>query len=522
MNPFGAPSSNTNRFSALNTGGARSQDVPNPYKITKDSIKVDLADERPSWILSCYGPGRDAPEQLFGGYPREQSLEEVMMHIKGSNNQQQALSEVTALYQQAEQQIQATLNNLDGAMQFLLAAENNHPNRIDICKQNTREGGTIGVFARETVGPQIGFLNPLTSNSNVTQNPFSSAPQPSPFSGGGGGPSFGQPSALGQRPNPFGSTSSSATFGQPSTMGAGGSAFGQPSALGQKPNPFTAASSGSTGFSQTAAQPSAFGQTSALGQRPNPFGAPAPSASSPFAQGATSTTSTVSAFGQPVAPNPFAQAASTTDVSADQPMDTLTPTLAPHNPFGQPSSGSPFSSPPSNVFVAQQQQPCGFGAVMSNPFAQAQAQSQSLLQPQVQAQTAPVAKNSNNPYGPNSAKHHPPAESYITKAMNGRITSFDGQPVIYKWKVSDKYQDAAPQDYTTREPPAPGVRNADGSWRKIFFPDGPPGYNKDTEPDPSMYNANVKAAYGIMVATGRFEGDMPEVPPMREDCVWNF
>lgn len=46
----------------------------------KDVIQRDLADERPAWILSAYGPGKDAPEQLFGGYPREQSPEEIRLH----------------------------------------------------------------------------------------------------------------------------------------------------------------------------------------------------------------------------------------------------------------------------------------------------------------------------------------------------------------------------------------------------------------------------------------------------------
>lgn len=108
------------------------------------------------------------------------------------------------------------------------------------------------------------------------------------------------------------------------------------------------------------------------------------------------------------------------------------------------------------------------------------------------------------------------------KTMNGQITSFNGQPVIYKWKVHDKYQDHRPPDYESKEPPVPGVRNGDGTWRKIFFPSGPPAYNKDTEPDVALYDASIKAAYATMTATGRFAGNMPEVPPLREDCVWNF
>ncbi|KAI1139447.1 hypothetical protein F5Y05DRAFT_381964 [Hypoxylon sp. FL0543] len=523
-NPFGAPSSNTNRFSALNnTAGGRSQEIP--YKLSKDAIKLDLTGERPAWLLSCYGPGRDAPEQLFGGYPREQSLEEVMVYIRGSSNQQQAESEIKGLIQQAEQQNQTALNDLDGAIQFVLSAENKHPNRIDICKQGNPQGTTSGIFARDAVtGPQSGYPNPLASN------PFSQAPNANPFGGNAPSPSpapaFGQPSALGQKPNPFGSAPSTSAFGQPSAsgapqpafgqpsqMGAAAPAFGQPSSLGQKPNPFgSAASSGPAGFGQ--APQSAFGQPSALGQRPNPFGAPtSSSAPNPFSSTAAAT-SAPSPFGQPATTNPFS--AATNAASADQTMDTSAPTPAASNPFGQPST-SPFSAPNNNVFGSQR--PSAFGAVASNPFAQAQAQAP---QQQPQTRTPPTSATKGNPYGPNSTKQHPPPESYINKAPNGMIVSFNGQPVSYKWKVNDKYEDSMPQDATPKEPPVPGVRNADGSWRKIFFPDGPPGYNKDTEPDPSTYNATIKAAYTTMTATGRFDGDMPEVPPMREDCVWNF
>jgi nucleoporin NUP42 len=45
--------------------------------VTADAIRRDLTEERPAWILSAYGPGKDAPEQLAGGFPREQSFEEA-------------------------------------------------------------------------------------------------------------------------------------------------------------------------------------------------------------------------------------------------------------------------------------------------------------------------------------------------------------------------------------------------------------------------------------------------------------
>ncbi|KAI1821178.1 hypothetical protein F4861DRAFT_483898 [Xylaria intraflava] len=519
----------TNRFNVFNSASAKPQDATNPYKVTKESIRVDLADERPTWILSCYGPGKGAPEQLFGGYPREQSLEEVMLYIRGSANQQQAISEVMALHSQAEQQIQTTLGNLDGAVQFVVAAENNHPNRIDVCNQNTNEGGTTGIFAVKT-----GFAdNPLTSNTISNQNPFSTT-QPNPF--GGGTPAFGQPSALGQKPSVFGTAPSSQfgqpsqmgaaapafgqpsqpgvgapAFGQPSQMGASAPAFGQASALGQRPSPFAAVSAaGPSGFAQVGQ--SAFGQPSALGQSANPFGAPAastaspfgqqgptPLGSNPFAQASQAASSAAPPFGQPAASNPFSPS-----------MDTSSPQTAPINPFGQ-QSNTTSGAQPNNPFG---QPGPGFAAGTPSPFGQ----------PLIKAQPPPTTSSAlaeKGPYAPGSAKQHPPVESYIAKAMDGRITAFKNQPIVYKWKVNDRYQDQPPPNPSADQQVA-GIRKPDGTWYKILFPNGPPPYNKDTEPDATQYDAAVKAAYAQMAASGRFQGDMPTVAPMREDCIWTF
>ncbi|KAI1332503.1 hypothetical protein F5Y16DRAFT_394575 [Xylariaceae sp. FL0255] len=532
-NPF-LSNTSTNRFGALGNGVSKTQEA---YKITKDGIKSDLTDERPNWILSSYGPGKDAPEQLFGGAMREQSLEEMMVYVRGAANQQQAMSEVRDLYTQAENQIRETLNNLDGAMQFALAAENNHPNRIDICKQNTREGGTTGLFARKE-----GFAdNPLTTNPGANQNPFSTNTQANPFGASTGATTsaFGQPSTMGQKPNPFGAPAVPAfgqtsqmgaaapafgqpsqmgaaapafgqpsqmgvaapAFGQPSQMGAAAPAFGQTSALGQKPNPFGAAA---------APAQSTFGQPSAMGQNPNPFGAPSattanpfgqpnnptPAAANPFAQAAASTASPFAQAG--AASNPFAQ---TTPVSNDQSMDTSAPGPARNNPFGQPqpatqNNGSFGTVQPSMASNAP------FGHAISAP--------------------AQAPQSQNNPYPPGSSKSHPTADTYIDKQPNGRIMTFKNQPVQYKWKVEDRYQDEMPQMSTEPPVPVPGVRRPDGTWSKILFPDGAPPYYKDTEPDPAQYDTKVKEAYTRMALTGKFQGDMPEVPPMREDCVWTF
>lgn len=54
-----------------------------------------MTNERPQWILSAYSPAKDTPEQLFGGYPREQSFEELRLHYMtgmATGNEQQAVS----------------------------------------------------------------------------------------------------------------------------------------------------------------------------------------------------------------------------------------------------------------------------------------------------------------------------------------------------------------------------------------------------------------------------------------------
>ncbi|PNH71741.1 hypothetical protein VD0001_g5815 [Verticillium dahliae] len=233
----------SNRFSAFNNlssgggfGNGSSDNGSNTYSITKETIEKDLTTERPQWILSAYGPGRDAPEQLFGGSAREQSFEEMRLHhvlAASKGSPQQALNEAQQLYQQAEQQIQTTVGNLDGAIQFIIGAGNNHPNRIDICKQNTLPGGTTGEFLKgNRAQSSFSQASPFRSNSGTnSSNPFSSSAQSS-SAFGGNTPSSNTSNPFGQAHN-----SGASTFGQPSST----SAFGQPNALGQKPSPFATA-----------------------------------------------------------------------------------------------------------------------------------------------------------------------------------------------------------------------------------------------------------------------------------------
>lgn len=476
-----------------------------------------------------------------------------------------------------QQKMQNALQNLDGAINFIVQSQNNHPNRNDICQ--TGAGPTTGEFAvgKRPVGQQTTvpssnpFGQPAAPAQQTNNNPF----------GGGATSAFGQPSTMGQT-SAFGQPSApggGSAFGQPSALG-GNTGFGQTSALGQKPSPFRQPStlgSSSSPFAQASA--TGFGQTSALGQKPNPFGAPSmqPAQSTAFGQPSQPT----SGFGQPsllgAKPNPFAAAGSgpsaspfgafannnnTSNAGAAQsssPFGALggtsnnTTTTGFANPLQQPGS-NPFGQPqqtPSNEVsmdsaptsttnsfanagnTANRPSPFGLPAkptpfgqpaqpAAANPFAQAASAApttafgapaihqQQQQQPAAAAPTAAAAGA--GPYGPNATRQHPDYHSYAQKSPTGQLLRWQGKPVTYK---------------TIDGEPVPGIQNFDGSWTKIWFPDGPPPYNRDTEPV-RPYTDEETALYNRFVATGTFQlaatggGGMPLAAPQREMCTWNF
>ncbi|KAJ6441007.1 LOW QUALITY PROTEIN: CCCH zinc finger domain-containingprotein [Purpureocillium lavendulum] len=592
-------SQSQNRFGALGGGaaGGGSQNALTKYSISGDVIEKDLTLEKPQWILSAYGPGRDAPDQLFGGYPREQSFEELRLHFltgKAAGNEQQAaripsydilreerpanlLNEAQQLYQNAQQQMETALRDVQGAARFIVERESQHPNRHDICREGT-QGAPFGEFevakrSRQQMSAAPAQANPFSTGASSTQSPFGAPSQPP------AGGAFGQPSALGQKPNPFGTPA----FGQPAQPA---SAFGQPSqpasAFGQPSQPASsspfgqAPQGGGSAFGQAAQPASGFGQPSALGAKPNPFGTPAfGQAAQPNAQG--------SAFGQAgqlgQKPNPFASNANTNAAPGTSPFaamggggagdNALTtspfaaqgsgPANAAPNPFSSPAGNqntqspfgqaggqgqagaSPFSqasAPAASPFGAgnQQQPPAAnnpfgqpsqpqingtLGQAASNPFAQnapqnAQGAANPFAQQQPPAASRPSpfgaapqqeqkpAAPAGNPYPPGSAKQHPPIESYASRAMDGSLTAFKGKPVTYKGGH-------------------PGLRAFDGTWTRIWFPNGPPGYYKDTELPAEAYDAKSRAQWQAFVSTGAFEGGiMPDLPPPRECTQWDF
>jgi nucleoporin NUP42 len=462
---------------------------------------------------------RDAGFTLFGDAFREPSASGKLRFRFGDYkaNVGQA-QEADKLIQASEQQIQVALSNIDGAIAYILEAKDKHPNRIDIVQQSmsgTQQNNNA--FARGTNSNSFQAANTTSNafgvpNQQPTTSAFGAPSQPAttsafgaPSTGSTSG-AFGQPSALGSRPNPFAAPAQSAfgkpAFGASSQPGAGG-AFGQPSALGQKSNAFGAPSGG--GFSAFANAGTTFGlpsqpaTTSAFGQpsqnkSSNAFGAPSqPAPSNPF--GAPS-----------AAANPFSGASST-------PFGAPSP--ASKNPFGVPSSQAPAanpfggSAPKANPFASAP-------VAAANPFGNPQPNPPAASNPFGRQPNGPIAdaspfgnpvSNSAPSYQPittGNSTQHPQLESYVTFGPNGTLATFKGKRVVYKNGL-------------------PGFVREDKTWERIWFPEGPPQLNKDTEMEDSAYDEETKAAYMYVRQHGKFkDGVMPLLPPKREWVLWDF
>ena len=444
--------------------------------------------------------------QLFGGHPREQSFEELRVRhyeLAAQGNQQQAVQEALALVNNAEQQIQNALNDVDGAVKYLVNGENEHPNRLDVCK------------AKSTTLTQPQALAPNRPNALTFGQSSSLAPTPGQPSapstfGRPAVPLFSQPSApastFGQPSAPtFGQPSQPSAFGQPSTLGRPTTTFGQPSSTFGKPSIPALTFGQPSGPSPLEAPqqqpntlgkppvPNFFQQPSAAAK--NPFGQPsAPTQTATFGQpsapsqpntfGRPSTLSPSPAFGQPTtsgATSGFSQ----TSTAALNPFGQPTATPSTTGAFGQPSTAAPnqFGQKSS---IANQSFP-SFGQSSSSP---------NTLQPP----TGPAANRAN-------------IRSTSGQGTNGVQVQKDSQGKITSWKgTSVRYFDEEPC-----------YKGDDGNWQRIWFPDGPPVFTKTADLPDESYDEATKADYRHLKETGTFKnGIMPALPPKREWCNWNF
>jgi nucleoporin NUP42 len=190
----------------------------------------------------------------------------------------------------------------------------------------------------------------------------------------------------------------------------------------------------------------------------------------------------------------------------NNPFGKISAPPAPANPFGQQPS---FGNPPSTQGVfgpTTKQTPNPFGqlnTVKPSPFDlpardQHPAASRQAVGPMVssgQASTSaspqPVTQGSSVPV---EAK----------RDSQGKLIAWNGKPV----QLMDN-------EYC--------YKGNDGSWIKIWFPDGPPIFTKAMELPDEVYDEKTRESYRYLREHGTFkDGLMPELPPRREWCNWNF
>ncbi|KAH0542088.1 hypothetical protein FGG08_003468 [Glutinoglossum americanum] len=500
----GATATTENRFGALQGGfvGTSGQNQSRylnelPYGLNKDLIIADLTKERPHWILSAYGPSREAPAQLMGGFPREQSFEEArLLHYQAAAtgnpaNVQQVAQEMQGLLSQAEQQIQVILSDVDGAVRYIIAAKDNHPNRLDICKASSGATGQAAMQPQAAVG----------------QSPISQSPSGSAFgkySTLGSAPSFGQPSRL----------SGGSAFGQSSQLGGVPSTFGQPSQVGSS-STFGQTGAASSGFGQPPqlGSGSAFGQPSQLGGRPA-FGQPSQISGGP-AFGQPSQLGSGSAFGQPSqlsAGSAFSRPPQTAELSGFSQRSPVQSTLSAFSNRSSQSNPNPFAGAATGPSAGAFGRPSQFQAIASTSPSQISPNTaiypagfSGTWQKDETGNPIPFPIEVANPYAEDARLAHPDLRTYSTRDPSNRLITWKTKPVIY---VDNK--------------PC-FERGHDKKMERISYPDGPPPYNKDTELPESMYDEKTKEAYLFMRDKGYFKDDwMPNLPPRREWCKWDF
>ncbi|KIX00918.1 uncharacterized protein Z518_09983 [Rhinocladiella mackenziei CBS 650.93] len=436
-----------NRFSPLSgSGGNRFGGFGNmndgrqdAWRLNTADVRNDLTDGkgRPKWILSAYGPGKEAPASLLES--DEFSPEEIRVRfyeMASQGKQDDADREAMGLWNKADQDINQILNNVDGVIKFMEEADSKHPNRGDFAKMDgTKSRDQLIKDATmqsttSTPGSGPGFGQGSTPNpfAKPAASTFGQPSQPSLFgSSTFGKPAFGQSgfgSSSGQTSSPFGQTSSGSAFGKPAfgSSGFGQATFGQPSqpaaptfgqpsrptsTFGQPSQPsstFGQPAFGSSGFG-SAAQMSPFAPASAssgFGQGPSTFGQPSQPTSTfgqPSQPGSAfgQPTQPSSTFGQPSQPtSTFGQASQPTSIfgQASQPSSTFGHPSQPTSKFGQPTTfGKPGFGQSTSTFGQPSQPPPTFGQP-SQPTSTFGQPSQSTISPFAQ-----TSQSTTSPFG---------------------------------------------------------------------------------------------------------------------------
>lgn len=461
------------------------------FKLSKSGIESDLTKETPQWILSSYGPGFEAPLQLFGGQPREQSFEELRLRhydLAAQGKEQQAIQEAQALFSDAEQQMRTTLNDVDGAIKYIADGENQHPNRIDECKLR-------GTRHFQTQSNTLNKQQPtLSSGHPVAPTPAFGLPTASSTFGRVSAPTFGQPSA----PNSRQGQSMAQVFGQPS---APKSTFDQISTSSQPPGFGRPLSTANQEPFSTFGKPlnvlPAFGQAGTSAS----LDVPQQSSSDAISMSTNSTFSKTALSSQPLrggSPRIFNQSSTPIQTGifggppAPNPADTVPQSTATH--FSESSdraaSLNPFGGRVAPTSTDMFRRPSGTALELSSQAYTSAAASRAAQQPH--ESTLNSISTSRQTSGGIKGR----------RDDQGKVTSWDGMTVRY----------------ANNEP---CYKARDGSLQRIWFPDGAPIFKKNYDLPDEAYDEQIEEDFKFLRQNATFKnGIMPMLPPKKAWCGW--
>lgn len=405
------------------------------------------------------------------------------------------------LANQANQQVQSVLSDLNGAIKYIIDGAHSHPNRLDICA--AAEGGrsSVDLFA------------PGSFQNQQSSLPLSFRQQPPGYAGteqqiGFGGSPFSQPTAI-LNPQIKPSGFSQSPFNQNESL-RGSSAFGTPNA---PPSTFLQP--------QQLTSFNSFSQQSHVASS-GLFGGQAQTVINGSFGGGQQSAASANAFGQPSTGEFINQQSQIQNPACNQPQQAVQINGTPSGNIQQ-SFCAPFAQP--------------LAPMLNSAFGRSTSQQTSLLaQPSMQQHVIPsfgeepVQQQTNGFFNHANASSNgiearlrttsssrvqgpatPDINTYTTRDARGQLQTWKGQPVSF----IDGF---------------PCYRNnKNGEWERIWFPEGqPPLSQSNVAGDATIiYGAeypveDARAAYEYVAHNGAFEnGMMPEFPPKPEWVRWD-
>lgn len=436
-----------------------------PFGVSSREIEEDLSLDNVQWPLSCYGPGKDAADQLFGGEPIETSPEELRLTYylaAAQGNPQAGAEHEQHLCHLALERRAMVRDNIDAALDFLDDSRDKKPNRVDNVrsvrpprgeffakhnwrKRNPRQNHAAGFGGSQ----QAEGFDPFAPSPNSNQG-FAPAPALAPAFGG-----FGSAPTAAPAIDPFGAPTNDRMMDADRPMDTSG-----PDSAAATGGGFASQVTGAhvmhgglgpvTAFGPVqASQPSSFGMAVSQPTQTSSFGALAPQ------------------------PNGFA-AGDANAVASGGGMG-----------FGQSSTGAPtsanaFGLPPPNAF--------GQGGFRVAPQ-------------QNETQVTTTATNGSL----STQRSH-----QETRDARGQLKIWQQQPVVLKGSAAYVRRRDGKEERVWH----PGTNDAETALQQSLT-------SMSEVPAADQYPPEAKSLYEAALSQGTFAGKVPELAPRPEWCDYH-